>query len=226
MFKKVFGLLILVAVLVVTGCAADEDITTMNMSPVTDATYSIGTPSDQYLNGYFVNLWASNNVTATNNMTATYFVGNGSYLTGSWSLGNYSNVNILSGGHLYIWDSDMSDNFHLSHDGGVGIIENPTGDIYIRGDDHVVADLTGDSAGVFEFQVENSNNHEVFSVDTLGNLDTEGYIANANMSIRADGTIVPVSMADASALNNSIYYSTTQSKLVYKDSTGTVHDLY
>lgn len=160
------------------------------------------------------------------NVSANYFIGNGSFLTGSWSLGNFSNINVLSGGHIWIWDADNSDNFHLSHDGGVGIIENPTGDIYVRADHNVVADLTGDSAGLWEWQVENSNNHEVASIDTLGNLDVEGYIANLNMSIRADGTIVPVSMADASAPNNSIYYSTTAGKLVYKDAAGNVNSLY
>ena len=48
----------------------------------------------------------------------------------------------------------------------------------------------------------------------------------AGMEIRGDGTISPASMADASAENESLYYSTTQSKLVYKDSGGTVNDLY
>lgn len=41
-----------------------------------------------------------------------------------------------------------------------------------------------------------------------------------------DGPLLPTSLADASAPNNSIYYSTTSSKLAYKDSGGTVHDLY
>jgi hypothetical protein len=36
----------------------------------------------------------------------------------------------------------------------------------------------------------------------------------------------PGSSTDAAAPNNSIYYSTTQSKLVYKDSGGSVNDLY
>ena len=169
---------------------------------------------------------AVRDLVTTHNITASYFIGNGSYLTGSWSLGNFSNVNILSGGHLWVWDADNSDNFHLSHDGGVGIIENPTGDIYIRGDDNVVADLTGDSAGMYEFQVENSNNHEVASIDTLGNLDVEGYLANGNASIRQDGTIVPVSMANASAPNNSIFYSTGSNTLCFKDGAGNVHSLY
>jgi len=45
-------------------------------------------------------------------------------------------------------------------------------------------------------------------------------------SINASGTFQPVSLADASAPNNSIYYSTTASKLVYKSSNGTVNNLY
>ena len=48
----------------------------------------------------------------------------------------------------------------------------------------------------------------------------------SDFQIRGDGTIRPVEMADASAPNNSLYYSTTQSKLVYKDSGGVVNDLY
>lgn len=36
----------------------------------------------------------------------------------------------------------------------------------------------------------------------------------------------PVSMADGSAANNTIYYSTTAGKLVYKDAGGTVNNLY
>ena len=46
------------------------------------------------------------------------------------------------------------------------------------------------------------------------------------MKIRGDGTILPASLADASADNSSIYYSTTQSKLVFKDGAGAIQDLY
>ena len=46
------------------------------------------------------------------------------------------------------------------------------------------------------------------------------------MSIDGGGFVKPRSAVDASAPNNSIYYSTTQSKLVYKDSGGSVNDLY
>jgi hypothetical protein len=49
---------------------------------------------------------------------------------------------------------------------------------------------------------------------------------NVVARIDTNGFFKPVSSDDASAPNDSIYYSTTQSKLVYKDSGGTVHDLH
>ena len=42
----------------------------------------------------------------------------------------------------------------------------------------------------------------------------------------SDNCIIPARLADADAANNRIYYSTTASKLVYKDSSGTVNALY
>lgn len=45
-------------------------------------------------------------------------------------------------------------------------------------------------------------------------------------TIKKDGSWQPPSIADASASNNSLYYSTTQNKLVYKDSSGVVNNLY
>jgi hypothetical protein len=46
------------------------------------------------------------------------------------------------------------------------------------------------------------------------------------MSIRGDGTIEPRVAADATVADNSIYYSITSAKLVFKDSGGVVNDLY
>jgi hypothetical protein len=53
-----------------------------------------------------------------------------------------------------------------------------------------------------------------------------GIISKAATLIRNDGSLEMPSIADADAVNNSIYFSTTQSKLVYKDSGGVVNDLY
>lgn len=68
---------------------------------------------------------------------------------------------------------------------------------------------------------------------TGGNIYNEGncnitgaYQIDGNDRIDGDGFFRPVSFADGSAPNNSIYYSITQSKLVYKDSGGGVNMLY
>lgn len=44
--------------------------------------------------------------------------------------------------------------------------------------------------------------------------------------IDENGAFRPPSLADGDANNNSVYYSTTQNKLVYKDNSGVVNDLY
>ncbi len=68
--------------------------------------------------------------------------------------------------------------------------------------------------------------------NALGSPPIEDYFKTFTASsltdfeIRGDGTIRPVAMADAAAPNHSLYFSTTQNKLVYKDGGGVVHDLW
>jgi len=68
--------------------------------------------------------------------------------------------------------------------------------------------------------------------NALGAPPVEGYFKTYTTSsttdflVRGDGTLRPVEMADAFAPNNSLYYSLTQNKLVYKDNGGVVHDLW
>lgn len=50
--------------------------------------------------------------------------------------------------------------------------------------------------------------------------------STTDFEIRGDGTIRPVEMADAAAPNNSLYFSTDSNTLAYKDSGGTVHELW
>jgi hypothetical protein len=57
-------------------------------------------------------------------------------------------------------------------------------------------------------------------------LDVRNSGGTSLTSINATGGWVPASMTDASAANNTVYYSTTASKLVYKDAGGTVNNLY
>lgn len=57
--------------------------------------------------------------------------------------------------------------------------------------------------------------------------DHSGFTALGNIDLATNSKfLLPASSADADAPNNSVYYSTDSSKLVYKDSGGTVHDLY
>jgi hypothetical protein len=61
---------------------------------------------------------------------------------------------------------------------------------------------------------------------TTDNFINKNGSGTATMSITANGAIKPASLADSAAPNGSIYYSTTASKLVFKDSGGTVNNLY
>ncbi len=51
-------------------------------------------------------------------------------------------------------------------------------------------------------------------------------VTTFSLAVDDDSYLTPISSADSAAPNTSIYYSTTQSKLVFKDSTGTINDLY
>jgi hypothetical protein len=53
-----------------------------------------------------------------------------------------------------------------------------------------------------------------------------GSIGTHETILEADGSLQLVTLSDSAAGSNSLYYSSTQSKLVYKDSGGTVHSLY
>jgi len=72
--------------------------------------------------------------------------------------------------------------------------------------------------------VRTRNNLGAVPVEDYFNTYTSSSLTD--FTIRGDGTIRPVEMADASAPNNSLYFSTTQNKLVYKDNGGVVHDLW
>lgn len=68
------------------------------------------------------------------------------------------------------------------------------------------------------------------TVNTLVVPPTESYFkiytGSDETYIRGDGTIKPVVMTDASAPNDSIYYSTNAARLVYKTGVGVVNSLY
>lgn len=66
----------------------------------------------------------------------------------------------------------------------------------------------------------------IASGQTVPAIEVQNNAGSALMAILAGGGIQPASMANASAPNNSIYYSTDASKLVYKDPGGVVNNLY
>jgi len=81
--------------------------------------------------------------------------------------------------------------------------------------------ILGDQAGAKSLQILDYGWHIVAQIDSDGNFKT-----GTSTVIDGNGFFRPTSSDDSSAPNNSIYYSTTQSKLVYKDSGGSVHTLY
>ncbi|MCK5603558.1 discoidin domain-containing protein [Candidatus Pacearchaeota archaeon] len=77
----------------------------------------------------------------------------------------------------------------------------------------------------------NTINIGIYGTASSGDTNYAGYFTGANTYINglvvdSNGYLKPISSTDAVAPNNSIYYSTTQSKLVYKDSVGTANNLY
>lgn len=87
----------------------------------------------------------------------------------------------------------------LAHDGAAAVITNSVGDLRIY----------NTAAGAIRFRTSNA-----------------ARLAIEDTTITASVSITPASLADASAPNGTIYYSTTAGKLVFKDSGGTVNNLY
>jgi hypothetical protein len=66
-----------------------------------------------------------------------------------------------------------------------------------------------------------------FSAGQTANLqEWQDSLGTPLAAVTKNGAFVPAHLADASAANDTVYYSTTAGKLVYKDSGGTVNNLY
>jgi hypothetical protein len=86
------------------------------------------------------------------------------------------------------------------------------------------AEVNGDITNAYYIKILRTRNNIV-------TLPKESYFkiytsVSSGMTINGDGTITPTTIADADAANETLYYSSDQSKLVYKDSLGSVHDLW
>jgi hypothetical protein len=92
---------------------------------------------------------------------------------------------------------------------GINPANTGTG-MYGNGGQFGVYGIGGTRGGVFE-----------------GGVDSfDGYLVNGFTAIDGSGFARPVNSTDSSAPNNSLYYSTTQNRLVYKTSAGVVIPLY
>lgn len=91
------------------------------------------------------------------------------------------------------------------------------GDTWNSAFDKITAKTAYAGAGIINFASSDANGNIVF---------TGVLKSGANTIVDTDGYIKPISSDDVSAPNNSIYYSTDATKLVYKDSGGVVRDLY
>ena len=108
----------------------------------------------------------------------------------------------------------------------------------------IVDAITGTTANLQEWQVNGTTVASVTSfgkgnfdriacsavqstfINTQSNSNTVIKLTNGSSDALFYGGIKPATLTDASAPNNSIYYSSTAGKLVYKDSGGTVNNLY
>ena len=91
-----------------------------------------------------------------------------------------------------------------------------------NGDSQFVGQLTINSTSAANTPVAIKGN----TSQTANLLEMQDNTSTVVSNFDSNGAWQPPSLADSSANNNSIYFSTTQSRLVYKDSGGTVNNLY
>lgn len=117
-------------------------------------------------------------------------------------------------------------NFYIRRGTGGGRMNfnfgSPTFDFYSQGDASTTAfcRMRGITTTVPVLRLKAAASHSGYVQDWVDSSDT------VMAGVRKNGAFKPASMADSAAENDSVYYSTDASKLVYKDSGGTVNALY
>lgn len=107
---------------------------------------------------------------------------------------------------------------------------NDTSDnhLYVGGDNAKIYFGTGGNSlgnmtgGIGDASIYYDGTNLVINSDDVGS----GACSINGLLVTSGGYLQPISSTDAAAPNNSIYYSTTASKLVFKDAGGTVNNLY
>jgi len=75
-------------------------------------------------------------------------------------------------------------------------------------------------------RLPHAGNEQVESLIVDNTLNVVGVSTLGALKADAVGFLLPITSADSAAPIKSVYYSSDQSKLVYKDGAGAVQDLY
>lgn len=138
----------------------------------------------------------------------------------SWSYTNMDGVD-----HYRVYRTTSAGSYAASSRVDTGLYTTGTGVPYY------IVSFTDTGYTASSGQPKTSVTHDIMTYrkwegGTGAFIDFEDYAGTTLAQVKSDGSIQPASIADGSASNNSIYYSTTQNKLVYKDSGGVVNNLY
>lgn len=132
--------------------------------------------------------------------------------------GNISCGIVTSTGYV---EATSADGFRFTT-GGSRIVESSDGVLRLR-------DSAGTSFGRLQFGGTTSSFPSIKRNSAAINFRLADDSADADITAAAatfSGAVTPATLTDAAAPNDSIYYSSTAGKLVYKDSGGVVNNLY
>ena len=159
--------------------------------------------------------------------TTKYLSGAGTYLTIPPQSNVFSNITILnnSGDALKIIKGGTGNGINVYSSGGAAIVGEAETNIGVLGSGATGVYGSGIGTGVYG-TTSSSTSYAGQFYGGKGVDSEKGYSVNEIEIIDLNGFTRPKSSTNASAPNNSIYYSTDAAKLVYKDASGTVHLLY
>ena len=201
------------------------------------ASYAFGrrhSNADQFWNGKIDDMAWWNSQLSNNDISDLYNSGNGLYIDGS---SNFP----TDGGSM---GTNLEGNWHIDEGTGTTSTADSSGNghtitlQHIEEGDWVAGHINvpGSEQEAVIWSAEDGTSAGAYGKVTIGNNTADMIInageinlkigGNTKWTIDNSGALKPPTIADADAPNNSIYYSSTASKLVYKDSGGSVNNLY
>lgn len=201
-----------------TGIKVERSATNANYAMINDNTILVDT--DSTVGNHAVLQLTFNKTSALARMTAApgsisqqiSVESVGSAFGTRYGYNGRQQVLYLSGGRNRIVIDSGSNPLYIGDATGIDALEIG------RGDHRVIAN--SGAAGVVGLRVA------LFASQTADAFQIVNSTPTVLTSFDNNGGWVPASMADGTAANGTVYYSTTASKLVYKDAGGTVNNLY